>query len=564
MSRETLYTFPPPPSPEMEEWPGSPLGMTNIITRIKGRTKFHDKTIDKIPGRRDELVKAAQDHLKRSGEKSYEHDVVIHGIRVRAVTNREHLYDFWVDNWFSSEEWREITGREVMKEPKVHVYALGGVPNQQEAAYYSRQSNTIVFFNTSYYGQLKSWVLGAVGRVLAEEYGIHSTHNGCVEKDGKGILYIAPTGTGKSTSVYGMMDLPNSRFHSDDWVYTRYTFETRDGMRIFPIGITLKGEEVARGYRVYRWLEENPGEESAEIKAMTLDDRVLTLPMKEFDFSKPVEAYAYISEKIFYLRANLVENFPLSAMEMIKSKIENGPDVNPLFLQQNRETIGRIADDLLNSHHPGSSEYFQKMDRKGVEEWAARMFAFDNARAMLDISKVFGRDRVFTNPMEPVKVTHVMLLKRDFDDPVILESLSLEKFMTRLLIGLTPDKKREVAYNAYRAVDDGEEKECIEKLERELDERKGKGEEINFLYEVYREKKDIPESLYEEFELFRMLYASARCYDLNTILQSDPEVKAKREAVERTMKVIAKTIDGPPQVDQDIKLTIKDYGKYIS
>src|SRR2546428_4818481 len=105
--------------------------------------------------------------------------------------------------------------------PRVEVYALHGVKDQQEAAYYSREKNTIIFFNTSYYGQLKSWVLGAVGRILAAEFGIHSVHGACVERDGEGVPYIVPTGTGKSTSSYGLMNFAGTRFHSDDWVYVR-------------------------------------------------------------------------------------------------------------------------------------------------------------------------------------------------------------------------------------------------------------------------------------------------------------------------------------------------------
>src|SRR5207245_848868 len=106
--------------------------------------------------------------------------------------------------------------------------ALGRVPSRAEAADYSRQNDTVIFFNTSYYGQLKSWVLGAVGRKLAVEYGIHSIHGAVVTKDGKGILYIAPTGTGKSTSTYGVMEFPGTRFHSDDWVYVRYAYRTKN------------------------------------------------------------------------------------------------------------------------------------------------------------------------------------------------------------------------------------------------------------------------------------------------------------------------------------------------
>ncbi len=48
--------------------------------------------------------------------------------------------------------------------PQITVYARTGVAG---AAYYSRVRNTIAFFNTACYGQLKSWVLGAVGGRLA-------------------------------------------------------------------------------------------------------------------------------------------------------------------------------------------------------------------------------------------------------------------------------------------------------------------------------------------------------------------------------------------------------------
>jgi hypothetical protein len=71
----------------------------------------------------------------------------------------------------------------------------------------------------------------------------------------------------------------------------------------------------------------------------------------------------------------------------------------------------------------------------------------------------------------------------------------------------------------------------------------------------------LPVSLEEEFELFRVLYNSARAYDLNTTLQKDPRVRDKREAVHRTLAVIARTLEEEPQ---GINLTINDYGKYIS
>ena len=231
------FTFSPAPDPKAPEWPGTPIGARNTVTRTKGRTAVHDKTIDRVEGRRDELVSSAVEHIVRAAGKEplTLQDVVIHGVRVRAVTNSKHLANFWLTNWYTPDEWRAQTGLEPPVKPQVTVYALGRVADQQEAAYYSRRTNTVVFFNTSYYGQLKSWVLGAVGRVLAEDWGIHSIHGACVEKGGRGVLYIAPTGTGKSTSSYGLQAVyPDTRFHSDDWVYVRYAYATRDGDRLAP------------------------------------------------------------------------------------------------------------------------------------------------------------------------------------------------------------------------------------------------------------------------------------------------------------------------------------------
>src|SRR2546428_303949 len=345
----THSPFPPAPTPDAMEWPGTPIGAGNVSTRTKTRTAVHDKSIDRIEGRRDALVDAAVGHITRRAGKEplFRDDVVIHGVRVRATTNSEHLHDFWVDNWYSPEEWKAVTRLTPSREPQVTVFALGGVAEQPEAAYYSRKTNTIVFFNTAYYGQLKSWVLGAVGRVLAEEYGIHSVHGACVEKDGHGILYIAPTGTGKSTSSYGLVGFPNTRFHSDDWVYIRYAFRAKDGRRLHPMSVALPDGMQVRGYRVFRWLESRaqtqPG---TTVTGLDLENREITVPVGALDLDAPIEASAFTSEKIFYLRTNLVENFPLSAMQMLHSKMENVPDVSAEYVTRRAPMLDELIEKI--------------------------------------------------------------------------------------------------------------------------------------------------------------------------------------------------------------------------
>jgi len=550
------FKYPAATNPESVEWAGTPIGKSNTITRTKSRTTVYDKTIDEKPGRREELMNAVTTFLASPEGKKSEistHDVVIHGIRVRAMTNSKHLTEFWQDNWYSVSEWKKMTGQEVQATPQVWVYALGGVNGQAEAAYYSRLTNTIIFFNTSYYGQLKSWVLGAAGRVLADDFGIHSIHGAVVEKNKVGVLYIAPTGTGKSTSSYGMMEFPGTRFHSDDWVYIRYALTTKDGKKVCPNRITPKQGPEVKGFRCFQWLEEHQTED-VEVKALTIENTPVMTKPSQIDFSKPVEAYAYVSEKVFYLRCNLVESFPQSAYSILQANLENVPDVTPEFMKEHEVLLESNLKAIRGTDHKQTKEYFAKLSDDQVKTILARLFAFDNARAMLDITKVFEPNQIFVNPIEPVKLNSVMLLKRNFKEDQVIETLNQDRFMERLLIGETPQGKREVAYNGYRAVDEATEFKFIGQIEKESAETKEP------LYHVYLSEEVIPPSLIEEFELFRLMHRSCACYDLNTILQKDTSIPDRKTAVVTTMKVIAKAMEAK---GQELKYDISDYKKFI-
>ena len=162
--------------------------------------------------------------------------------------------------------------------------------------------------------------------------------------------------------------------------------------------------------------------------------------------------------------------------------------------------------------------------------------------------------------MEPTRLSSVFLLKRDRRDPTVLEHLSLPRFMGRLLIGETPDRKREIAYNAYRAVDDESEQAYIASLERQTAQRAGEGYRVEALYETFAARADVPETLAEEFELFRIMHQACRCYDLNTILTADPNVQDKKTAVELTMRVIARVVEQQPE---QVRHTLDTYRAFI-
>ncbi|MGH8003194.1 MAG: hypothetical protein ACRECJ_00505, partial [Limisphaerales bacterium] len=79
-------------------------------------------------------------------------------------------------------------------------------------------------------------------------------------------------------------------------------------------------------------------------------------------------------------------------------------------------------------------------------------------------------------------------------------------------------------------------------------------------YDLYASTEGKPYTLYQEFELFRVMHQAAGCYVLNTNLQSDPKLKDKREAVLKSHALIAKTLDTEPK---DLRLTLENYDGFL-
>ena len=233
----------------------------------------------------------------------------------------------------------------------------------------------------------------------------------------------------------------------------------------------------------------------------------------------------------------------MAAFDFIKSRLENAPDVTPEFMLANKASIDAVETELRRKAP------FDKMGNQELRETIARFFAFDNTRAMLDITTVFPKERVFTNPLEPARISAVMLIKRNFDEDVVVDRLSIDEFMARLLVGRTPSGTKEIVYNNYRAVDDKTERAWIDTIE-------AKG--VDKMWAEYGRAKDRPETLHEEMEMFRMLFRSAAAYDLNTILQKDPAVTSKMAAVHNTMRIIVAALEN--QRD-DFRYDITDYRK---
>jgi hypothetical protein len=264
----------------------------------------------------------------------------------------------------------------------------------------------------------------------------------------------------------------------------------------------------------------------------------------------PIAAYAYISERRFYLRSNIVESFPAALAALMQSKLENCPNVTAEFMDRRRTALDRAVCELDGRLHISHEEMAQEM---------ARLMAFNNARAMLDIRRFFGEERVYTNPLTPLRLTSVFLLRRDADDDRVLRRLSEAQFVADLLVGRTPMGIMETAYNAYRAVDDKEERVFIDGLLKEAGHGASPGAEGRVLERLFSSEQT-PDSLREEFTLFRQLYRSAACLEMNTILRQDPSVSTTREAVEITLDLLTRVTEHLPE---SIDLHLSDYRSYL-
>jgi hypothetical protein len=161
---------------------------------------------------RDELVARAESVL---GNESLGWKASIDGFCMQLFTNSNHLDEFWRENWFSMP-------REVKSHGRLYAVLDPTFDEGKPHAFYNPDTKTAVIFNTEYYGQVKSWALGVACDIAEDQHDIHSIHGSCVEVDGKGVVLIAPTGTGKSTHSYALLNMEGARLHSDDWVYVRF------------------------------------------------------------------------------------------------------------------------------------------------------------------------------------------------------------------------------------------------------------------------------------------------------------------------------------------------------
>ncbi|MEM3395825.1 MAG: aldolase [Thermoplasmata archaeon] len=209
------------------------------------------------PEEKDRIFEELKDKLL------YERKAHLHGICIKLYTNSKRIKDMWEDNFYFMSEFIKSHGRVIA----YYTFKEGDT----ERVLYDPYTNTAFLFNLGYYGYVKSIALGVAGDVLEDEHGIYSIHGACLDVDGRGVSIIAPSGTGKTTHAFGLLQMKGVKLISDDWHFVRnfgdefvaYTSEKncyiRDDLsRIWPeyhyLVEKVDLDKEGRGVADIRWL----------------------------------------------------------------------------------------------------------------------------------------------------------------------------------------------------------------------------------------------------------------------------------------------------------------------
>jgi len=186
------------------------VALQNVSTHPKGVT---EADLEVSIEERDILVQEAENHLPY--DRYFEWNANINGIIIQLRTNVPHIYDFWVENWYPAQLESDL-------EPHGIIYAVDGVPGRTPYGYFNPDMRTAVLFNSTYYGQVRSWALGMVALASERLLDVHGIRAACVDFGNKALALIGPKGMQRGTTFARMLEDPDSRFLTNDWVFVRY------------------------------------------------------------------------------------------------------------------------------------------------------------------------------------------------------------------------------------------------------------------------------------------------------------------------------------------------------
>lgn len=180
----------------------------NYVTQSRARVKGNkNSTVSEF----EPLLEKAKERLRSTRTRSLRAN--LNGVVVELTTNSDHQADFWSMNWWEAHD-------SVL--PHARIFSATGVEGVEPSAYYCPALKTALFLNTEYYGQCKSWALGMAAAILEKSFNTLSIHGATALYKGKGVVIIAPTGTGKTTHSFKIFMNEQGKICGDDWAYVAF------------------------------------------------------------------------------------------------------------------------------------------------------------------------------------------------------------------------------------------------------------------------------------------------------------------------------------------------------
>lgn len=195
----------------MQEVTGKPRHANDVLTRVTARGTSNYETTRK---EMDELLQKYLPFLDKDPRKK-RLDILAGGAVIGGLTNSPNVQRLEPYNWPPAPPGSQT---------QAMFYLIIDIPDEAPHFWYCPETRTALSINSSYYGEKKSRGLG-IGMDILQPMGIHSIHGSCLDIAGRGVVIIAPTGTGKSTLVAMLKDRPGARIHSDDWIYVMFSYD---------------------------------------------------------------------------------------------------------------------------------------------------------------------------------------------------------------------------------------------------------------------------------------------------------------------------------------------------
>jgi hypothetical protein len=304
--------------------------INNYVTQSRARVKGKKNT--PIQEFRP-ILEQAKSALEGSGCTSLKAN--LNGVVVELTTNSRHQSEFWSHNWWPAKD-SDI--------PQARIYAASGVSGMEPSAYYCPDLRTAAFVNTEYYGQCKSWALGMAAAILEKESNTLSIHGATALYRGKGVVIIAPTGTGKTTQSFRIFLNPEGKICGDDWAYVQ--FPSRPGPESRPLLVARQPERAlymrSESQKEQEWLRnvfdrsmnENVTTRKIDCEYPTGDHGCsLTGRRCVFDDGRPCCYYSFGNSRVLVRREDIlgpekvVDEVPINLVVLLRRDDHNPAEV---------------------------------------------------------------------------------------------------------------------------------------------------------------------------------------------------------------------------------------------